>query len=277
MMKSYLPIAFVLFFFGCGSDAPENPDTPILNDSIDSVYTTIVSPDLNPLPSPLQIAFLFKSAGLEYMEDAGNDVANSANYSTSTLKQLNLGAYSADFAYCALNQQRQAGTAYLQTIDEMADQLGLAGVYNTAENRERFEANADNIDSVAQIISELQIEADQYFLDNNEQGKAFAIFAGAWVESMYLGAKTRDLSDNPAVATTLLEQADILKDLLAALNTIEADETLSIVIGNLKEMDGMFDSMLEEQTDADELVVSADKLYQLINLIFTTRKSIVNG
>ena len=159
----------------------------------------------------------------------------------------------------------------------MADQLGLAGAYNTAENRDRFEANADNIDSVAQIISELQIEADQYFIDNNEQDKAFTIFAGAWIESMYLGAKTRDLSDNPSVATTLLEQADILKDLLAALNTIEADETLTMVIGKLQEIDAMFDSMLEEQTDAEELVVSADKLYQLISLLFSTRETIVNG
>jgi hypothetical protein len=278
MMKIIPIIVSALVLSSCASETPiENPPVTI-NDTLATVYEQVITPDLNPLPSPLQISFLFKQAGLEFQEGVGNDLANKSLYSSSVQKQLNLGIYSADFAYCALNSQRQQGTNYLRVVEEMAEELGLAGAYNTADNRDRFEANADNIDSVAQIISELQIQADQYFVDNNEQDKAFVIFTGAWIESMYLGAKTRDLSDNPNIAQTLLEQADILGDLLMALNTVENKDELGDMIGSLEEIQSMFDEMIAGQDEAaTEVEVSAEKLFELINVIFTARKAIVTG
>jgi hypothetical protein len=275
-MKIFSIFIASMLLISCGTDEPIDAPPPTLDNTLEKNHPVVITPDLNPLPSPLQIAFLFKQAGLEFQEGVGNELGNKSLYSSSIRKQLNLGIYSADFAYCALNKQRQLGTNYLRTVEEMADELGLAGAYNTADNRERFEANADNIDSVAQIISELQMQADQYFLDNHEQDKAFVIFAGAWIESMYLGAKTRDLSDNPNIAQTLLEQADILGDLLKAVATVESQDELQELVASLEEIRTMFNEMLAAHGDAEgDIVVSAQKLYQLINVIFIARKAIV--
>lgn len=277
MKRLSLLLPFALLF-GCASEEkplPAEEHPVVYNDSLDKAYQEVVTPELNPLPSPLQIAFLFKQSGLEYQVDVANNVENGLKYTTTIAKQLNLGVYSADFAYCALNQQKSVGMSYLKVIEEVADDLGLAGAYNTVENRDRFEANADDIDSVAAIISELQIEADQYFLDNNEQDKAYVIFAGAWLESMYLGAATKDLSDNPGLAGTLMEQSDILGDLLAALGTIETDPQLDNLIASLSEIKSLLTEMQGDGSEEGETIVSADQLYQLINLIFTARKSIV--
>ena len=72
---------------------------------------------------------------------------------------------------------------------QMADNLGIGAVFEEGNLAERFEANLNNEDSLAYIIAELQMVTDMYLDENDQQQITSIVFAGAWIESMYIGAK----------------------------------------------------------------------------------------
>ena len=51
-------------------------------------------------PSPIQIASIFKKAGLQYDATLPNKVENISNYTDKFKQSLNFGVYSSDLAYC---------------------------------------------------------------------------------------------------------------------------------------------------------------------------------
>ena len=76
------------------------------------------------LPSPLQIAELFKNAGLTYIGDLTSPIANVDNYNSKYDQKLNFGVYSADMAYCIMNNQTQESINYLSTLEKYLKSFG---------------------------------------------------------------------------------------------------------------------------------------------------------
>ncbi len=274
---------FLLYFIigstgliSCAGETEVEDIDEVLIDTmaVDSVET-VAAFHANPLPSPLQIAMLFQSAGLPYSEQVVNAPEKANGYDNNFKALLNLGVYSADLTYCVLNEQQAAAKQYLKPLELLAEQTGFGEVYHHDNNLEKFEQSIDDLDSMLTFISNLQMHADHYVNHNDEHEKAYIIFTGAWVESMYFGASLKDAEDGGAIGS-LLEQADILRDLIAALSNVEdglLKDDLPNLIAQLSGIDEVFNAI--EGIDGDEVVVTTAQINALTERIIAMRTSIV--
>jgi hypothetical protein len=167
------------------------------------------------LPQPISLAHSFKNAGLTYRAGKTNPVSSKNKYVLKIDQLLNLGVYTADLAYCALNHKSQEAREYLVTIQEIGAKVGLKSVFSDKSTIDRFDHNLDNSDSLEAIIYTLQDKSDIFLEDNDLKYLAAVQFAGAWTEGMYLGIE--DCEKNGTLGTALVEQMVLLENTIKGL------------------------------------------------------------
>lgn len=210
------------------------------------------------LPSALQIGSIFQKSGLPYVAGIGNPVANSDKYASRSSKLLNFGVFSADLAYAVLNDQPQISMEYLRAIQSLSDKIGLGAVFQSEELLKRFEKNLGNQDSIINVLIDIQAETDMFVDDNNMYDITYIIFAGAWVEGMYIGVKASDSKGAHAISSRLVEQMTILDNLNKALKASDnKTDEIKAVATDLIELEKFF-NQLKENKEAQNIASFKD-------------------
>lgn len=235
------------------------------------------------LPSAIQIGSIFQKSGLKYLQGLTNPVGNLNKYETKTSKILNFGAYSADLAYIVLNGQSQDATSYLKVVSDLSNEIGFGAIFESKDLMSRFEKNLGNRDSIINIMIDIQVRTDMFVDDNNLQDVTYIIFAGAWVEGMYLGVKASDSRSGHLVSGRLIEQMTILDNLVKALRSNKnQNEDVARLTKELTKLEKFFNK-LEENKDSQKIAsfrdykVSPEHLAELSKTILELRASIING
>lgn len=254
MKKSTLKVllfAFILNFslYSCGGNETKKVDEQVQNEETPPTDVTPASETDFILPSPLQIAELFKSAGLNYIGDLTNSAKAVDKYNSKYDQKLNFGVYSADMAYCIMNNQSQATIDYLNTLRKLSEKLWMTDVFNALGLRDRLEANVGNEDSLTYIMADLQIQLDDYLDENGMSSTGAIIFAGAWVETMYIGTKVNESKKNDKLIARLSEQAVILGDLIKAVKQVDKDNEFGDLVTGLETINKHFASFDVESDD----------------------------
>ncbi len=275
MMKKVSLVVLVAVLSACGNQS-ENQETPELIQDTTTVVEEQVedaseSEVLYSLPSPLQIAFLFKNSGLAYQAGITHQPEKAKNYNTKVAQMLNLGVYAADMAYNVLHNQTQEAIHYLKVMNELSEKLWMTNVFNNNHLHERFEKNIGNQDSLAYIIADMQMELDNYLEENEMEDASVVVFAGAWIESMYLAAQISDLTENQKLNVKLSEQAIILESLVNLLAK-ENNAATTDLLNSLKDLQTVLKPLDDESEDipflsTEELKTLKDKIESLRNTI----------
>ena len=269
-MKKTALILSVVVLSACGNQE-ENTGNTSTKDTVAVVETEEVQEEFNEvdyaLPSPLQIAFLFKNSGLTYQAGITHDPSKADAYNTKMAQMLNLGVYSADMAYNVLHNQTQEAINYMKVMDELAEKIWMTNVFSNNDLRERFEKNVGNPDSLAYIIADMQMELDNYLEENEMEDASVVVFAGAWIESMYLAAQTSDLNENQKLNVKLSEQAIILESLVNLLEHYYSEGAEDLLNG-LKDLQSVLKPLDDESEDIpflskDELKLLKEKIEAL--------------
>ncbi|MBL4594414.1 MAG: hypothetical protein JKX68_11455 [Flavobacteriales bacterium] len=261
MQKVTIKIAAILvatsLLYACGGTQEETIEEDVIVEEVVEVENQIDYV----LPSPLQIAELFKNAGLTYIGDLTNPISNVDNYNSKYDQKLNFGIYSADMAYCIMNNQTQESINYLSTLRKVSEKLWMTDILNSMGLSERLEANVGNEDSLTYIMADLQMQMDDY-LDKNGMGYTGSIiFAGAWIETMYLGVKVNENETNEKLISRLSEQAIILESLIASIKQNDDENEFSELITDLEKINAHFAEFDNESED--EFVLSAEAVKSL--------------
>jgi hypothetical protein len=177
------------------------------------------------LPSPLQIASIFKNSGLSYFSGLTTTIKDASQYNNTFSEAINTGIYSADLSYCVLNKQTQPALDYLKVVKALSDKLGFGSVFQSNSLMQRFQNNMDNTDSLASVIADLQMETDSYLEANKQKYVGVLAFTGAWIESMYIGSKVYEKGKSSNVSSRIAEQMNILDNLVKLLNKYQAADT----------------------------------------------------
>ncbi|MFT5822772.1 MAG: hypothetical protein ACI8ZM_004029 [Crocinitomix sp.] len=243
------------------------------------------SPDIDyHLPSPLQVASIFKKSGLAYNSDATSKTDLLENYTTELNQMLNFGVYSADMAYCVLNEQSNEGRKYLQVITDLADKIGMEAVFENKDLMDRFDKNIEDKDSIEVLMIDIHERTEMYMDENDMQHQQAVHFAGAWTEGMYLGVY--DFENNPekdGVGTQIAEQMSILSNIVKGLNDPKNDGMdIEWLVSDMESIQNTFNEFESvnnyyEDPDAEELVLSTSENSTLSELIKTLRTKITNG
>jgi len=198
------------------------------------------------LPSPLQIGSIFKNAGLTYVPGLTNSVKSNSQYNSTYSEAVNMGVYGADLTYCVLNKQSQESLNYLKTLHALADKLGFGSVFEANDVAKRFQANLSSDDSLASIIADIQMDADTYLTTNNQKYVSTVTFAGAWVESMYIGSKVYENKKSDNVSQRISEQMTILSNLIKTLDQYKGqDPHIADMITALKAISNSYEGYAE--------------------------------
>lgn len=225
------------------------------------------------LPSPLQIAELFKNAGLTYIGDLTSPSANVDNYNSKYDQKLNYGIYSADMAYCIMNNQTQESINYLSTLRKLSEKLWMTDILNSMGLSERLEANVGNEDSLTYIMADLQMQMDDYLDENGMGYTGSIIFAGAWIETMYLGVKVNENKTNEKLINRLSEQAIIIESLIASIKQNDEDNEFGELITDLEKINTHF-AEFDNESD-NEFILSEEAVTSLSNDVSALRTKII--
>ncbi|CAN5756428.1 hypothetical protein BH11BAC7_BH11BAC7_29990 [soil metagenome] len=276
-----LPVFFVM---ACSNEpATDGTDTMPKEDS---VVATVEAPEsVSSLPSPLRVAAMFKRSGLKYLPGITNGNDKVSNYSTTYIRALNMGVYSADMAYCVLNKQTNESQQLLKTVRELGTKINLGKVFDQSSLYERFNKNIENEDSLGTIIAEIQYQTDQQLEENGQDELYGVIFAGAWVESMYIGGQVYRKDGNEKVVQALLEQMAVSANIIAELKIYEAkDPGIKGLIADMQVIQDAIDGMpsmkkLKENQDLEfsDVKPSKEEIEVVIAKIEALRIKIVNG
>lgn len=235
------------------------------------------------LPSPLQIASLFKKSGLTYLDGLTSNPASASTYSSMNRKAMNVGVYTTDLAYCVLNKQTQKALDYIKTVRALGTQMGMGSVFENNSLVERFQKNLDKEDSLAYIIADLQMETDMYLESNDMKKFSGVIFSGAWIEALYLGAKVNEKKTSENISGKITEQMIILDKVIKVLKKDNAeDPDVKVILALLEEIQAYYNSIpavkaLRENEDEGSAKLSDEELKQLTSKIVELRQKIVNG
>lgn len=225
------------------------------------------------LPSSLQIAELFKNAGLSYIGNITSPKENVESFNSKGIQKLNFGVYSADMAYCIINNQPQESINYLNALRKLSEKLWMSDVLNSMGVSTRLEANIGNNDSLTNIMSELQMQLDDYLEENGMSSTGAVIYAGAWIETMYLGAKVNESKQNDKLIPILSEQAGILNSLIKAVKQSDEDNEFAELITDLENIQKHFSRFDEESSE--DYVLTNEEIKSLSADITTLRNKII--
>jgi hypothetical protein len=283
-LKGSLFIVASTLIVACGSETPKEEVASSTEDSA-SVATTEAPKVTYSLPSPLQIASIFKKSGLKYKDGITSSKTDPAKYTTNFSKTINLGVYSADLSYTVLNKQTQSAMTYMKLSRQIADNLGMASIFDHDNLSKRFEKNLTNEDSLTYIIAELQMVTDIYLDENERQQITPIVFSGAWIESMYIGSKVFEKGKDKSLNNKLAEQMTILGSIINALKVEEKkDVEITGLIADLQGIKDIYDELPSvknnpnafEDSDKD-LNLTDDEVSQLITKIEALRVKFING
>ncbi|MBL4657012.1 MAG: hypothetical protein JKX73_03365 [Flavobacteriales bacterium] len=297
ILNSHLPIKITalmmavttITFFSCSS-----PDAAETEESVEAGQTDLAKEKPKPkeekayymLPSPLQIAHIYRKAGLKYFPDVANDPKNVNGLVSETSKLQNLGVYTADLCWVALNKQTQEELTYLKVMMDIAGDIGLGSIFSLGAFMDRFERNVAIEDSMVVILAELQERMDFYMQEAEMDDKSTIIFSGAWIESMYISLVTYRMEGSEStLSMRIQEQLHILEGLISKLEDVyEPVDEIKLLVADLNALHFLingFEMMKtankEQQVKVSEISLTDLELDQLTNKVTEIRTRIING
>jgi hypothetical protein len=227
-------ISGVLIFASCNSAEKKDVIDPKVESESENNFNSQEFDFV--LPQPISLAKAFQASGLRYVKENTNLPENQKKYTTKVKQLLNLGVYSTDLAYCAINGKSQEARVYLQNIQELGNVVGLKPVFSDKSLAEKFEKNLDNMEAIEDLIYDIQEKSEEYMEDNDVRYLAVVQFSGSWAEGMYLGIKDLEAkSTNQNLAMTIVDQINLLKNIVKGIKTYPtSDETLQTVISKME-------------------------------------------
>lgn len=254
---SILLVISSLFLTACGGDKTEDKNVEEIAVEEVEVETSISGVEYL-LPSPLQIADLFKRGGLTFIGDLTNPVENVEKLNTKYDQKLNFGVYSADMAYCLMNNQNQESINYLNALKDLSEKIWMIDILNSMGLRDRLEENVGNEDSLTYIMADMQMNTDEYLEENGMSHMGSVIFAGAWIETMYLGVQVNLSKKNENLVARLSEQAVVLDGLIKSIEQTDESGEYADLLVDLKKINKHFSAFDNDDTKtftlSDEVV-----------------------
>lgn len=231
-------------------------------------------------PSPLQIASIFKKAGMGFNESTPLSPSKYAEFPTNFSQSIAFGMYSADLAYCVMNEKYDNANEYLKSLRELSSKIGLETVFNSEDIMQRFQDNIGNQDSIIDILIFIQENTDDYITENGKEDLSVINYSGAWMEGMYLGSKSIEgNADKEKIGLLISEEITIAETLLEGLKHIEnQDQDILDLIDSFDEIIATyngFQSVIDAGEEADyiDVTLTEDELTKIANDIISLRNS----
>ncbi len=270
-----IPAMFViaLTLNGCGGASNDKQANEAAADSINQLA---VSPETNNLlyqfPTPFEVTTMLEKAKAGFIFDITNPPANVTKYATEKSKALNLGVFSADLAYSATYNRIDETNKFLAVTSKLADELGIAGVYDNTM-MEKVKKFNNNKDSLVGMIRKVFGNTNDYLSKNNRNQVSVLVATGGFIESLYLSTALNMVAkDNKQISTLIFNQKGNFDKLMTILEAYKSDSSIMQVNNEVGKLKAVF---TDYGLEADKKMPK-EKAAQLNTLVEGVRNSFVN-
>ncbi|MES2567503.1 MAG: hypothetical protein V4565_11585 [Bacteroidota bacterium] len=221
------------------------------------------------IPSPVGSVNELSSWGVDYNNGLLVDSKKQLAANSEFHKAVALGIYNIDMSYAMVNNKGEDVLKYMKTVVKTSEELGLKGAVDQMVGK-RAEKNLGNKDSLLAILDEIFIKSDSYLRTNERVYTASAVFAGSWVESLYLTCKIAESINDPAnkekAYKHLWDQRFYLKNLTELLNDYKDKKECAALNDELKKIHADIDVIKDPKNMKDaEFKKISEKIFALRN------------
>ncbi|MBP7808519.1 MAG: hypothetical protein KA163_04460 [Bacteroidia bacterium] len=278
-----LPLTLGVLLFSCGGnkdaeDAGEHVDTTAYTVPEDTTPVTVNEEikfkfdfAIANIPSPVNMINDISSWGVDYDNSLLNDPKKSNNYKDEFTKSVTLGIYNIDMAYAMVNNQGQDVMKYMKTVLVQSDNLGLKGAVDRMVGK-RAETNLGSKDSLLTILSDIFVKSDSYLRTNERVYTASTVFAGTWIEGLYLTCKIGENTSNADAKLkahkAVWDQRFYLKNLIDLLEDYKDKKEAVALNDEFKKIHAEINE-IKDAKDIDDAKFKSisEKIYSLRNKI----------
>jgi hypothetical protein len=224
-------LIFLVALAGCNNPSGNKSADQQAADTIKKEIT--LSPEAQNLlyqfPTPFEVTMMLEKAKAAYIFDITNPPANIGKYVTEKSKAINLGVYSADLSYSATYNRVDETNKFLACTSRLADELGIAGVYDKTLP-DKIKKYNNNKDSLVILISKVFSATNAFLSSNNRNEVAVLIACGTFAEGLYLAAYLNEFAkDNQLISAVIFKQKENLDKLLTILEAYQTEENMKEV------------------------------------------------
>jgi len=242
--KIYSGLAWVVLFAiialsACNSTS--NQDKQANEAAADTIKKEIaLTPEAQNLlyqfPTPFEVTMLLEKAKAGFIFDITNPPENVTKYGTEKAKALNLGIYSADLSYSATYNRNDETAKFLACTSKLADELGIAGVYDQSL-LEKIKKFNNNKDSLVGIINKVFSQTNDFLSKNNRNQIAVLIATGGFAEGIYLATYLNEFAkDNTKITAIIAKQKGNYDKLLSILQAYNTDQNMKPVTDEIAKL-----------------------------------------
>lgn len=219
------------------------------------------------IPSPVGSINEISGWGVDYNNTLLVDAKKQLTTSSEFSKALALGVFNIDMSYAMVNNKGEDVLKYMKTVVTISDGLGLKSAVDQMVGK-RAEKNLANKDSLLKILDEIFVKSDSYLRTNERVYTASSVFAGSWVESLYLTCKITESVKDAAVKEKaykhLWDQRFYLKNLTDLLNDYKDKKECVALNDELKKIHTEIDA-IKDPKDLKEANFKSisEKIYAL--------------
>jgi hypothetical protein len=189
------------------------------------------------IPTPASSMQELQKWNVPYDNSILNETQEGPRYTTEFKQSFNLGVYNIDMAYAMMNDKGADVLKYMKVVMVLSDALGLRNAVDAMVGK-RAERNLSSKDSLFKILDEIFVKSDSYLRTNERVYLAATVFAGSWLENLYItckvNARVMDPKMKEAGRKHLWEQRFHLGNLINLLNDYKDKKECAELIADLK-------------------------------------------
>ncbi|WP_026474318.1 hypothetical protein [Alkaliflexus imshenetskii] len=247
MIKNLLIALLILAGFqllgscsGCSESKKSDKNALTLPDSLITdaplkLSEEIMNEVIGNISSPVEMANLFKTSGVDFTQRILNNPDNVSRYETSFKRALNLGVFSADLGYINTFDKNNIVVSYLLAVKTLADGIRVGQFFDFNALR-RMASSSTNLDSLMEMSVTSFNRMDSYLREQNRSNVSTLIVTGAWIEGLYIASSVVRESGNKDLSIRIAEQKDIINILEIILSNYAAEPNFADLVADIREL-----------------------------------------
>jgi hypothetical protein len=264
-MRNFLKIfslGILLVLFSCkNDDANKESNGGDSANQVDTVKTGLlnVEGEIFSIPSPIQTALLIQKLGLKYSKEMLLPSNSAGKFNTDYAKALAMGVFGADLGYVSIYNQTQDALAYLASLKQIGDNLGITNAFD-AKMLERFEKNITNKDSLLVLVGDAYRNSDAFLKNNKRPEIGHFVLVGGWIESVYLSASSYKSKPSEELKKRIAEQKYSLDRIIRILEKNNNIDEAKSLLTDLNDLKKTFDNVKFEYKFIEPMTDTAKKI-----------------
>lgn len=166
-------------------EAPAMPPEEVIKDSAKATTVENLNLLISNIPSPMEITKELSKEGVQLNKAILNPPDKGSSYSGTFQQAVNMGVYGADMGYVVSYNQVQDAMQYMAQVAKLAAALGVTSAYDQ-KLMDEFKTASNNKDSLGVVIQTAFDRAQTELYSNKRAATSTLIFAGGWVEGLYI-------------------------------------------------------------------------------------------